>query len=99
MVSVPRAYFDSDLPVCSQLRYRVRYARYMEYALLITVDPDIMSGTPVFRGTRVPVETLIDYIEDGFTLDNFLEQFPTVPRRTAIAVLEHLKSGLVESSH
>ena len=47
-------------------------------SLPITVDPNIVSGTPVFRGTRVPVQTLFDYIADGNTLDEFLDNFPTV---------------------
>ncbi len=56
--------------------------------LPITVDPDIVSGTPVFRGTRVPVQTLFDYIADGYTLEEFLDNFPTVKRDDALKVLE-----------
>lgn len=59
-------------------------------SLPITVDPNIVSGTPVFRGTRVPVQTLFDYIADGNTLDEFLENFPTVPRADALRVLESI---------
>ncbi len=55
---------------------------------LINSDPEIMSGTPVFRGTRVPVQTLFDWIEDGESLDFFLENFPSVSREQAVAVLE-----------
>jgi uncharacterized protein (DUF433 family) len=51
-------------------------------------DPEILSGTPVFVGTRVPVKSLFDYIEGGDTLDEFLRQFPSVNRDQAIAVLE-----------
>jgi len=51
-------------------------------------DPEIMGGTPVFVGTRVPVETLFDYLEDGETLDEFLESFPTVEREQAVAALQ-----------
>ncbi|MBL8216155.1 MAG: DUF433 domain-containing protein [Bryobacterales bacterium] len=54
----------------------------------ITRDPDIMHGTPVFHGTRVPVQTLFDYLENGDSLDDFLEGFPTVSRALAIQVLE-----------
>ena len=54
----------------------------------ITRDPDVMHGTPVFRGTRVPVQTLFDYLENGDSLDDFLEGFPTVSRALAIQVLE-----------
>ncbi len=56
--------------------------------LPITVDPNIVSGTPVFRGTRVPVQTLFDYIADGYTLEEFLDNFPTVKRDDALKVLE-----------
>ncbi len=59
---------------------------------LITRDPEVMSGTPVFRGTRVPFQTLLDYLESGETLDEFLDDFPTVSREAAIAALEHAKS-------
>lgn len=55
--------------------------------LPITVDPEIVSGTPVFRGTRVPVQTLFDYLADGYTLDEILENFPSVRREDAIQVL------------
>jgi uncharacterized protein (DUF433 family) len=57
----------------------------------ITRDPEIMHGTPVFRGTRVPVKTLFDYLENGESLDEFLEGFPTVSRELAIQVLEESK--------
>lgn len=53
-------------------------------------DPEIMSGTPVFIGTRVPVQTLLDYLEAGDPLDEFLEDFPTVSRELAINVLEQV---------
>lgn len=54
----------------------------------ITRDPDVMHGIPVFQGTRVPVKTLFDYLENGESLDEFLEGFPTVSREIAIRVLE-----------
>ncbi len=62
---------------------------------LIVRDPQIMSGTPVFKGTRVPVKTLIDYLQGGHTLDRFLEHFPSVSREQAEAVLELAKKYLV----
>ncbi len=62
---------------------------------LIVRDPDIMSGTPVFKGTRVPVKTLIDYLQGGHTLNEFLEHFPSVSREQAEAVLELAKRYLV----
>ncbi|MDZ8069126.1 MAG: DUF433 domain-containing protein [Nostoc sp. DedQUE08] len=55
---------------------------------LIQTSPDILSGTPVFYGTRVPVQTLIDYLEAGDRLDDFLEDFPTVSRVQATAFLK-----------
>lgn len=57
----------------------------------ITRDPEVMHGTPVFRGTRVPVNTLFDYLENGDSLDDFLEGFPTVSRTLAVQVLEESK--------
>ncbi len=60
----------------------------LKHCAVVSVDPDIMSGTPVFAGTRVPARTLIDYLEGGDALDVFLEDFPTVSRTQAIAFLE-----------
>jgi uncharacterized protein (DUF433 family) len=57
----------------------------------ITRDPEVMHGTPVFRGTRVPVQTLFDYLESGQSLDDFLEGFPTVTRELVVQVLEECK--------
>ena len=54
----------------------------------ITRDPEVMHGKPVFRGTRVPVQTLFDYLEHGESLDDFLEGFPTIARELAVQVLE-----------
>ena len=62
---------------------------------LVNCDPEIMGGTPVFRGTRVPVQTLFDYLGGGDNLDVFLDDFPTVPRDQAIAVLEASGEALV----
>jgi uncharacterized protein (DUF433 family) len=62
---------------------------------LITTSPDRLSGTPVFAGTRVPVQTLIDYLEAGDTLEAFLADFPSVSREHAVAVLELAKSALL----
>jgi uncharacterized protein (DUF433 family) len=59
---------------------------------VIVQDPEIHSGEPVFRGTRVPFQTLLDYLEGGETLDEFLRQFPGVSREQAIAALEEAKS-------
>lgn len=58
-------------------------------------DPEILGGTPVFTGTRVPVQTLLDYLESGETLDDFLEGFPSVSRKQTIAFLEMAKDALL----
>ena len=58
-------------------------------------DPDILGGTPVFVGTRVPFQTLLDYLEAGDPLDEFLDDFPTVTREQAIAALEQAKEALL----
>ncbi len=63
---------------------------------VVTVDSAIMHGTPCFTGTRVPVQTLLDYIEDGDTLDSFLKDFSTVKREQAIQFLELAKQQLIE---
>ena len=62
---------------------------------VITRDPDVLGGTPVFRGTRVPFQALLDYLEGGQTLVEFLDDFPTVTRDAAISALEQAKSLLV----
>ncbi|HKV47737.1 MAG TPA: DUF433 domain-containing protein [Candidatus Acidoferrales bacterium] len=65
---------------------------------MIVRDKDILGGTPVFRGTRVPVQNLFDYLEGGETLEDFLEGFPTVTREAALAALEEAKDLLLASS-
>lgn len=62
--------------------------------LPITVDPEIMSGAPVFTGTRVPVAALLDNLADGVTLDEFLDNFPTVSREQAVRILEFYRDTL-----
>jgi uncharacterized protein (DUF433 family) len=62
---------------------------------VVRSDPDILGGTPVFVGTRVPVQALIDYIEGGHALEQFLDDFPTVTREIAIAALEQAKAHLI----
>ena len=63
----------------------------MPLSSVITRDPDIVSGTPVFPGTRVPIQNLFDYLEGGHTLEEFLEDFESVTRDMAIAALEESK--------
>jgi uncharacterized protein (DUF433 family) len=65
---------------------------------LITSSPDILGGTPVFRGTRVPVQTLIEYLESGQTIDDFLEGFPTVSREQVIAFLEEATARMLPTA-
>ena len=64
---------------------------------VISRDPDVMGGTAVFCGTRVPVQTLLDYLEAGDTIDEFLEGFPSVKREQVIGFLEQAKDRLVDS--
>lgn len=66
-------------------------------ANIVVRDPEILGGTPVFRGTRVPFQNLLDYLEGGETLDEFLDDFPSVTREAAIAALEQAKTLLVEN--
>ena len=61
---------------------------------VIVSDPDVMSGTPCFRGTRVPFKNLIDYLEGGHSLGEFLRQFPTVTQEMAVLALEEAKESL-----
>ncbi len=65
---------------------------------IITVNPEILGGQPVFKGTRVPVESLFDYLESGETLDSFLDNFPTVTKVQAMAVIE-IASKLLSSQN
>jgi uncharacterized protein (DUF433 family) len=64
---------------------------------IISRDPEVMGGTPVFSGTRVPVQTLLDYLEAGESIDQFLQGFPSVKRDQVIAFLEDAKDRLIES--
>jgi uncharacterized protein (DUF433 family) len=66
-------------------------------AQIIQRSPDVMSGTPVFAGTRVPVRTLIDYLAGGHPLDDFLDDFPTVRREQALELLHRVKELLAEA--
>jgi len=64
-------------------------------SLIISASPEIMGGTPVFTGTRVPVQTLLDYLKAGESIDDFLDGFPTVTREQVIALLEEAGKQLV----
>jgi uncharacterized protein (DUF433 family) len=65
---------------------------------VISRDPHIMGGTPVFAGTRVPIQTLLDYLEAGDSIDEFLDGFPSVTRDQVIQFLERAKESLVAAS-
>ncbi len=65
---------------------------------IISCSPDLMGGTPVFAGTRVPIQTLLDYLEAGENIDEFLEGFPTVKREQVIAFLEEAKARMVATA-
>ena len=65
---------------------------------VISRNPDVMGGTPVFAGTRVPVQTLLDYLEAGDSIDEFLKGFPSVTREQVVSFLEQAKDRLVESA-
>ena len=67
----------------------------MEMIGVIVKNPNILGGEPVFHGTRVPFKVLIDYLEGGDTLDQFLEQYPSVSRELAIAAIEEARLSLV----
>jgi len=64
----------------------------------VNIDPEVMGGKPVFAGTRVPVKTLIDYLEGGHSLDDFLEGFPSVKREEVIGFLEEMFEQVVVPS-
>jgi uncharacterized protein (DUF433 family) len=70
----------------------------IQRADVIHSDPDILGGTPVFVGTRVPAQSLFDYLEGGETLDEFLTQFPSVSRDQALAALDLARDSLLASA-
>ena len=67
----------------------------MTVASAIVVDPQVMNGAPCFRGTRVPLRNLIDYLEGGHSLSEFLDQFPTITREMAVQALEEAMRSLL----
>jgi uncharacterized protein (DUF433 family) len=71
----------------------------MAFDHVIHSDPDILGGTPVFVGTRVPLKNLVDYLEGGHSLAEFLDDFPTVSHEQAVAALEEAKELLVANAH
>lgn len=83
--------------VGTETKSRATSGGVMKNVNVINKTKDVMGGTPVFKGTRVPVRTLIDYIEGGDNLDRFLEDFPTVSREQIIEVLELIKNKLIDA--
>jgi uncharacterized protein (DUF433 family) len=77
------------------IRAKVGLIVGMKRDSVVLIDPEIMSGTPCFAGTRVPARTLIDYLEGGDSLADFLEDFPTVSREQAVALLEEASELLI----
>jgi uncharacterized protein (DUF433 family) len=75
----------------------LRYRPAMQNGDMVVIDPEILGGTPVFRGTRVPVQALFDYLERDYTLSEFLECFPAVTRDMACHLLERSESAVVGS--
>jgi uncharacterized protein (DUF433 family) len=71
------------------------YNRIMPAISVVVSDPEIMNGTPCFRGTRVPFKNLIDYLEGGHSLNQFLRQFPSISKEAAIQSLEEAKESLL----
>jgi uncharacterized protein (DUF433 family) len=67
----------------------------LENSPIVSTSPNIMGGTPVFAGTRVPIQTLLDYLKAGESIDDFLDGFPTVSREQVIALLEEAGKHLV----
>ncbi len=65
---------------------------------VISTSPEVMGGTPVFAGTRVPIQTLLDYLKGGETIDDFLEGFPTVTRDQVLAVLDELQQSIMPAA-
>jgi uncharacterized protein (DUF433 family) len=70
-----------------------------EHPRIVHSDPEIMGGTTVFVGTRVPLRNLIDYLEGGYSLDEFLDAFPSVKREQAVAALEAVHEALTARAH
>ncbi len=82
-------------PFCQSKPLILKGPREVLQPVLVTRSDEVMSGAVVFTGTRVPVQTLLDYLEEGDTLDHFLEDFPTVSREHAVAVLELAKESVI----
>ena len=82
-----------DGPIAIERLLAPRYASSMQR--VISSDPEVMGGTAVFAGTRVPIQTLLDYLRGGETIDDFLDGFPTVTREQVLALLDELQEKVV----
>ena len=67
-------------------------------AAIVTINPDVMHGTPCFAGTRVAVQTFFDHLEDGYTIDEFLDDFPSVKREQVMELLDMMKRDAVRAA-
>jgi uncharacterized protein (DUF433 family) len=85
----------SKTPICTRLGCGCNLIRMKQP--VVCCSPEVMGGTAVFYGTRVPVQTLLDYLEAGDTIDDFLKGFPSVTRKQVIAFLEEAKDRLIET--
>ena len=80
---------------CLKIEIAFKRVKAMSELQIVTISPDVMSGTPVFCGTRVPVQNLVDYLKAGDSIDEFLEGFPTVTREQVIAFLDQANAQIV----
>ena len=100
-IKTPPTHVDAGSEVVSGRGFdspRLHHLREGRMDKPISSTPDVMGGTPVFSGTRVPVQTLLDYLEAGDPLDAFLSDFPSVRKEHAVAVLELAKSALLANA-
>lgn len=89
------AVFNDALRLPEDERIQLAARLYAQRSSVISSDPDVMSGAPVFEGTRVLAQTLIEYLEAGDSIDDFLEGFPSVGREQVIAFLEETKARVL----
>ena len=92
MITLLRAFQASIMAMSSNGNQRMNQN-------IVHSDPEILGGTSVFVGTRVPVKNLFDYLEGGYTLEQFLDQFPSVSRNQAIAALELAREAIAADAH
>lgn len=86
---------DMPAPACAKAGSRAYDGRMADALSVVHSDPEISGGVPVFRGTRVPVQSLFDYLEGGETLDQFLDQFPSVSKQQALAALDLARDSVL----